>query len=293
MEQSILLLHKLKYCYDDPSSTPPWPEFSIEAQEALGIYHLMQLVIRNEARPEFAKLVPHLELLNQGIAVMTKAASPTDEASNKIFELITGLAALEVGRDLKVDDPVRSSKGKNPDVLITLPDGLVWGFACKVVCGDADKSLLDLMASGVEQIERSPADIGIVLLSFKNRFPHEEFLLSRPDTPDGETELVVFAEKKYATDRMALWVKHRFALVYESLGRESIFDIFLGKKALPGVLVSQEVVTRISVAGVPTLSVLNFLHLVGLEFTSVLYPPRINKRIEKMVGLLNKGFRIL
>jgi len=293
LEHSLLLLHKIQECFDSPSAAPPWPTFVPDIQEALGTIHLMRLVIRNADRPEFEQLVPHLRLLNEGVVVITKGASTTDDSSNKILELITALAALETGTDLHVDEPIHSSKGNNPDVLVKMNDGLLWGFACKVVGGDAPESLFDLIKSGADQIERSPADTGIVHISFKNRFPHHLFIPVDPMSPPHDPDLLVHPDLGSIQIKMQRWVEDRFKQMREVKGREAILDIFLGRKALPGVLVSQMTVASVLHAGNPVLCLIGFFHLVQQEYFSFDAPTSFDPIKMQILNKLNRGFRVI
>src|SRR5207245_2399261 len=61
----------------------------------------------------------------------------------------------------------------NPDVLSTF-DGVRWGFACKVLNSPtfSPLTMFERLSDGIEQIEKSPAQVGCVVLNFKNVIDH-------------------------------------------------------------------------------------------------------------------------
>jgi hypothetical protein len=64
-------------------------------------------------------------------------------------------------------------------VIVTI-GGVRWAFACKMMMGVSPVSLFDRIEDGVEQIDRvatpkGPVQRGVVVISLKNRFDHNEF----------------------------------------------------------------------------------------------------------------------
>lgn len=138
----------------------------------IGVHELATLLLSVQDQPQFASLIPHLSLMNEGAVLQNTRSLGTDQASNKLFELYIGAAVLKCGKDLALDDPSHS-KGDNPDVMITIA-GQRWGIACKVLHGSSSEGFISNLEKGLDQIERSAADVGIVAFSLKNIIRHDE-----------------------------------------------------------------------------------------------------------------------
>jgi hypothetical protein len=148
-----------------------------------GIFDLVANVLAVKDEPDFEQVIPHLRLLldpKAGI-VQNDRSSPTDAATNKLFELYMALVAMRVGTDLLLDDP-DASAGDNPDVMVTAY-GERWGLACKVMHSPNPKTYLDRVREGVDQIERSAATHGFVVVALKNVVDHLSLL---PVISEGE-----------------------------------------------------------------------------------------------------------
>jgi hypothetical protein len=142
--------------------------------DVLGIWSLLKLTVQFQDHPTFQSFVPHLALLNKGTVVQNKRLNVSDEASNKIFELLFALVLLSVGNELALDHP-SLAQGDNPDVLITI-DNKRWGFALKTPYSRSAKTFFDNLRKGVDQIKNSKAEIGCVVVNFRNLIDHELFL---------------------------------------------------------------------------------------------------------------------
>jgi hypothetical protein len=127
---------------------------------------------------------PHLHLLATTKYVTLNAFNPRREGNvehgdaDKVIELYWGCLCLLAGFKVKLDDPIASSGGKNPDVLATASDGTVWGFAIKTMSeanrrDNYPKNLRDLIKKGLTQIENSEAHKGFVVVNIKNVLIHE------------------------------------------------------------------------------------------------------------------------
>lgn len=138
----------------------------------IGVYELASLLLAVRRSPGFAALVPHLHLLNEGAALQNKPSAGSDQATNKIFELYMGAAAIQCGTDPALDDPEHSN-GRNPDVLFTA-GGKRWGIACKVLHGRHPQGFVDNLTKGLDQIDASEAEVGVVAFNLKNVLAHDE-----------------------------------------------------------------------------------------------------------------------
>jgi hypothetical protein len=259
LEHSCLLLKRQRDLNEAAAlgtRTPITEQFRTELQDALGIMSLVRLVVRHVGHADFERLVPHLRLLNLGSALQTLPADYMDKASNKLFELRIGLAAMTSGRDVLVDDPEASSGGDNPDVIATMMDNRRWGFACKVINGDAPMTLYQNIEKGVDQIERSDCDVGVVVVGLKNRLPHDAVF---PVIDKAQDRIVVGAHFDWenAGNAMAHACAERFSAMKQHVGVEVYTETFRGKKAVPAVVGAMEAATASVVEGselpVPTL----------------------------------------
>jgi hypothetical protein len=138
----------------------------------IGVHELAALLLEIQDSPQFGSLVPHLRLLNEGNVLQNSPSDGSDQATNKLFELYMGAVALQCGEDIALDNPFGSS-GNNPDVLITIGERR-WGIACKVLHGPSAEGFVEHLVKGLEQIDRSPAEVGVVVFNLKDILPHDE-----------------------------------------------------------------------------------------------------------------------
>src|SRR5262249_36216835 len=88
---------------------------------------------------------------------------------------------LETGDDAK----------RNPDVL-AVAVGKVWGVACKVLHGKALQTLVERVLNGIDQIDASRADRGLVIVNMKNSLGYDK-AWPRKDPEPGGSELAYVA----------------------------------------------------------------------------------------------------
>jgi hypothetical protein len=110
---------------------------------------------------------PHLEKMIQGTVRMNESSCLTDDAANKTCELYVGCLALSRGWSVVLDDPVKSSGGSNPDVIIDR-DGQKWSLAVKTIHGHSSQTIFDNISNAARQIENS-GKVGIPFINLKNR----------------------------------------------------------------------------------------------------------------------------
>ena len=234
-------------------------------QMALGTQHLIRLVLRRAEHPEFGALVPHLRLLTNGSAATTVKADVTDRNAAKIFELTVALAALSEGRDLCLDDP-QHSKGGNPDVLVRLGrDDRLWGLACKVMSSESPLTLLQRIEEGAAQIERSPADVGVVVLSMKNILPHTE-ILPQAERDDGRLTLGAASDKRLLSEFVQGEVNRRIFALLDAVGRTEVGRVVRAfGKALPAILVPVYVGAALVVENQPMPMLYGYGHICDLS----------------------------
>jgi hypothetical protein len=178
LEQSCLEIRADYEKHRDPSLVDGSLDFRPAGREVSGASVLFQRLVRADSRrclcPAFVR---HLQLI--GNSIISQASVYSDhhltetakQSSDKVFELVVGLAAAEVGSEVMLENP-RGSGGDNPDVLITISD-VRWGFPCKVMTSTNLRTLFDRIEEGVAQLERSAAERGCVVVNLRNLFDHD------------------------------------------------------------------------------------------------------------------------
>src|SRR5690348_10083838 len=66
------------------------------------------------------------------------------------------------------------------------------GIACKVVHGAHPQAILSLVASGLDQIDRSNAETGLVIVNLKNRIDHSYYWPPTEFSETGEARVPAF-----------------------------------------------------------------------------------------------------
>jgi hypothetical protein len=208
-------------------------------RHVLGLWTLMNKTIRLKSKNGFEAFHGHFKMLNDGVVWQNEKYVVGDQAADKLFELVFGLAVLDIADEVDVDDPVHSSGGTNPDILAVI-NGVRWGFACKVLRGESGKALVDNLFKAVDQIEKSKADIGIPVINLANLLPHDFFwpMLNQYEWEhEGQEPRYFTWPSKEAVFRRAreFATSHRLKAEIE-VGLPPILDMYLKKKSLKGYL---------------------------------------------------------
>jgi hypothetical protein len=205
--------------------------------EVLGIWIFLQKVVRLQNHPSFPTFVPHLNLLNEGTVVQNKRLRASQDAANKIFELLFALVLLDLSPDVALADPDLEDTS-NPDILATI-HGQRWGFACKTVYGPSGKTFFDRLKEGVDQIEVSQAQVGCVMVNFRNLIDHNAFwpIMNEAEHRAGaEPVFGTSIDTSSAGPALCDHVTLKRNQVDEEIGQEHVLNMYARKKALPGFL---------------------------------------------------------
>ena len=240
-----------------------------------GIHELSNLILSVRDHPSFTSLLPHLRLLNDGAALQNTKSHSGDSVTNKLFELLMAAIAMNCGSDVVLDDPIRSD-GTNPDILATL-GGRRWGIACKVLHSTHPEGFLEHLRKGLQQIEKSPAETGVVAFNLKNVLPHSDIW---PLASDNEgTGLYPAAW----TDPNAAYAF--FFQAASEIGRRldaSVDNVpavlaneFAGKKSVPAFLLWAHSVCGLLIKGKPAPTSLRALIAVQVLDEVELYDERV------------------
>jgi hypothetical protein len=291
LEQVALSVFDALYQRDGASSDVT-ADIRVGFKHLIGLNELSGLLLGLKDHPEFPKLVPHLRLLNNGLGIQNMPSSAVDQATNKVFELYLALLALQCGSDLELDDA--KSQGRNPDVLITIGKRR-WGFACKALHGTNPEGFVSHLEKGIDQIEKSPAETGVVVFAIKNILDQSRYW---SHTNPEQTSAGAEAEFSAFSDPLA-----PFALLRDDanaignalttyLPAGYLHAAFAGKKCIPGILICAHVVSAVAFDGIPVptstkimawqhvgttpaedMAVLNCLHEAGYAFDKPASPP--------------------
>jgi len=292
IEHGLLLMDELLECHARSRPWYNWKTFAGDLQMALGVHHLVRMVLRRRDHEDFGKLVPHLGLLQSGQPALTVPACGTDQAADKLVELFVALACMYKGIEVELDDPSGSGNEPNPDVLATMGDGRRWGFACKVVHGDSPVTLFERFAEGVGQIDKSSADIGTVVISLKNRLPHEKFLPEWSDSIDGCPVYGCFPDPSVASEALRSFDTERLLAMANHAGMDEMAKLLSSSKALPGALMLDAVAIGVSTGSSSIPTFLGALHWVELAYSQLVLPSRFGSTEHQVLSDVNDGFNM-
>ena len=185
LESELLSLTELMSVIRDPNIVQGHPDEKRIIRTAAGIYDLAAKILAVDGIPEFDCLVPHLKLIMR--SKLPKEVDPPsliqndkshDDTSRKIAELYLGTLVAHVCKDLELDHPTRP-RGDNPDLLFTLVDGdsaATWrfGIAVKAIGRKAaGQTIFERIQEAGHQIDLSPAERGLIVISAKNDIDHD------------------------------------------------------------------------------------------------------------------------
>lgn len=224
-----------------------------------GVHELSCLILAVKEHKSFPQLIPHLRLLNAGSALQNTKSRGNDAATNKLFELLIACLAMVFTDDVELDDP-ESSTGENPDVLAAI-NGRRWGFACKALHSTHPEGFLQHLRKGIDQIERSPAEVGVVVFSLKNVLPHDDLWPIESD-PQGmgllptawPTAEYAFGALQYSSAEIGRRLNQEITDIGAELAKE-----FGGKKSIPAFLLWSSSVTGVMLQGRPVPTIIRMM----------------------------------
>jgi hypothetical protein len=260
-----------------PNRQDPHEDIRIVFADVLGFWLFLTKILRLREHPNFKTIVPHLALLNQASVAQTKALIFSNDASNKVLELLFALVLLDVGSDIMLDDPNHPT-GKNPDVLVTI-EKRRWGFACKSLTGRSGKAFFDNLNKAVDQIQNSEAEIGCVAVGFRNLLDHSQYwpMINEEEYRAGAEPIFgAFVEPdQIVGPALFEQVRLKQLQVVEEIGADNVLNVFRGKKALPGFLAFCQTATGTASSAGPIPTSIAILALANFNradaFTSVFH----------------------
>ena len=247
-----------------PQLRPADEDLRAYFRDILGLRTFMTKVVGLRGHPDFEKLKPHLSLMNEGRVPQNAPSDIFDDSARKIFELLIAMAAMKIGADIELEDPKLSASGKNPDVLITVGQ-VRYGLACKALSGPSSQALVQNLAKGIDQIEKSPAETGFVIFNVKNLIDHDAFWPSPADylRVTGEKVDSVGVDYHSALRKLADVGSKRISELEQTIGVAALAGMFKFKKAIPAVVHFLQTATAIATPSFPLPTSILLLHLHG------------------------------
>lgn len=284
LERLCLSIYDVLYKHNVPASQDPNADIRPLLRDILGMNALIHKILKVKDCPTVKTIVAHLDLLNQGNPLQNVLTPVTDQASNKIFELLIACAFMIHATDVELEDPY-VSKGDNPDVLGSLCD-YRFGIACKVAHALKGKTIFDTIEKGVNQIERSPAEVGVVIINVKNIINHDNYwtITNQQEWKSGAEPLFSgYKDYKYARDLLIQEVNSIADIVFEAVAANDLKELFNGKKSIPVLLFFVSTAIGTVIGGKPLPSSLGFLRMFTID--------SISSNESRLIKLLNDGLQ--
>ncbi|MCC6265902.1 MAG: hypothetical protein IT169_20200 [Bryobacterales bacterium] len=248
-----------------------------------GFLPFLEKVVDTAGHPSFSALSEHFKLLANGDFTLNETSNDSRGPTPKLFELLMALSVLRIGTNVEVDDPERSSKGRNPDVLTDI-DGQRWGIACKVLYGSSGKTLHDAVEKGIDQVQKSPAAAGVVVVNINNLVDYAAILRDR----DGTIEPWPSLEQSLSLMHASV-DKKRQQLVDEIDVDYLTNTLFHGKKAWPVIVLYAHAATAVksAIAPYPLPTLLRFLSAIplGEAHGATFILDRLNRSLQDVLKL--------
>jgi len=140
-------------------------------EDIAGFVTFARKVVRIFSHRDFLELTDHMRMLESGKIKLNAPDTDPNTEGPKLFELLIALSVFPIGSNIKLDDPAGGSQGTNPDVLADVGHQS-WAFACKLLYGQRGLTVKRATAKGIDQIERSAAAKGVVVISINNLLDH-------------------------------------------------------------------------------------------------------------------------
>jgi hypothetical protein len=261
LEQATLNIFDVLY-RRAPEKPEAREDIRLTFKHLIGLTELGGLLLSVRQHPSFPQLGKHLHLLNEGQALQNMPSSQLDAATNKVFELFVATLAMHCGKDVELDDPEKS-RGDNPDVLATI-DGRRWGLACKVLHSLHPESFIQNLEKGISQIERSPADVGIVVFSLKNVIDQDRYwkILNEKEWRTGAAPIFsAFLNPDKPFQLLLRETQEIGVRLRNRAGDQYLTSVFDGKKSLPGYLLWSHTVSGVVIGGQPVPTSVRLMNL--------------------------------
>lgn len=145
-------------------------------RRAISLADLAHKILAVEHHPDFAKLrflFPPLLVDREHDISLFSATRRENESNNKLFELLVGASLMRFMQECEFGNPRAKKGSRNPDFMGRW-HGKKWGVACKAMHSLNPKAAIDRIWDGIDQVERSGVDAGLVVLNAKNLVDHDQ-----------------------------------------------------------------------------------------------------------------------
>jgi hypothetical protein len=238
----------------------------------LGLYDLMRKILLLRDNTSFPQLVPHFRLLSTAQPSAVSKTVSGDQESNKLFELHLALCAMQIGTDLALDDPLHSSHGTNPDVIVTIQqqtlEGILrprrWAFACKTLHARKSTAFRAALQSGLGQIERAPVDIGAIVIDVRNLIHVADIWPATKDGSTGECVPDVFPSKDEPIGILHRHIDTLSKELFAGIAKEELWSFFNSEKIARSVLLYFHAATGVLTEHGPTPTLLRTLNRIPI-----------------------------
>jgi len=289
LESISLFLQELPDFRSGKTPIDPSRNVRDDWRKGLGLFDMIVRIVRCDRKGKLEPFLKYLELLNSS-AVPQNVPGRFDQGGSKLFELLIGLACLSFGSNISMDDPFESI-GDNPDILLET-GGRSWGIACKVMNSPSPLTFYERLADGIDQIERSPADTGVVVFNVKNLIDHDktwpletsplvrELVTGSPIARTGIEPVAVMLQK--TADSIVNGLREENSL-------EKVCSLFEGKRTIPAFAQVLQTATGVWRRGhrVPTLiTILARAPLAQLDSESDRVAECLNTSLQCFGGLV-------
>lgn len=242
--------------------------------DVAGIVDFVKQILKQRMHPDFNQVIPHLHLLNKAsTATLTSRSKITDDGNNKLMELYIALLCMSFATNIRLDDP-NNSKGDNPDVMFDFANQK-WAIACKALHSAKEKTLYDTLEKGTEQINRSNADKGIVVVNLKNIIDRDRIwpiLNQEQFQKDNEEPLFgCFPNFDVPVNILNSYGYDFQKKLIDTIGLENLIKLSDSKKCPQGFLIFLQAMTAVQHNGQCPATILKTFNLVEFNHISIEY----------------------
>jgi hypothetical protein len=260
LEDELLSLTQLVEVMKKPALAQGAKEATL-LRAAAGLHDLAAKVVSVEPIEEFGTFLPHLRLIagtKVSVASLAQnaASAHNDDTARKMAELYLGCLVAHIGTQVILDSPT-NAKGDNPDVIFTIEETLLlkrlqqWALAVKTISSRQGQTIFERIKEGAEQIDRCPAEKGMVVINTKNALDHDALWAA------------AFSNEQMAMNALALQLDDLADRAEEDRAQEEWDALFQGKTVRPILFLGQTIVRLPTAADEQTPTALKTLRAYG------------------------------
>jgi hypothetical protein len=239
--------------------------------DLVGLQDFVAKIVGAKDHRDFPNLLPHLRKINEIEIRLNAPTRVTDQASHKVIELYWGAACMHIAGRVSLEDP-RGQRERNPDILATL-NATRWGFPCKSLFADKPETLRGNLIKAIDQIEVSPAKVGIPVINMQSIIPYELVW------PEGKS-FDLLDEPCRILEGVGNRLKEQ--LLDSPEKEEEIQNLFAGKKAIPGCLMFFQAATGLSRGSFLSPVATRLNRVLPISFVGDQFEPWVTEALEPL-----------